>query len=328
MITKRHFVSLVSAIGIGAVTQIPRSARSQAARNTGRLLVGFTPGGTVDVIARLLVTGMKNYSASLIVDNRPGGGGRIALDALKSSAADGSVMIFTPAAMVVLYPHVYKALSYDPFQDFVPVTVVCSSPYLLTVGPRVPAEVKTIASFISWCKANLGQANYGTGGSGTMMHFTGVTLGRAAGFEFVHVPYPGPGGVQDLLAGQIAATVYPIGNTIAHVRAGSLRALATTGPQRNPLLPDVPTVSEAGYPQLEAVEWFGIFLPAKTPADIVNKLNSAIIEVLRTDEFRTGLATLSVDVANVSSADFARLIKSDFDRWGAIAQASGFTAKD
>jgi tripartite-type tricarboxylate transporter receptor subunit TctC len=254
MITKRDFVSLTAAMGVGAITGMPRPAQSQAARSTARLMVGFTPGGTIDVVARLLVNGMKGYSASLIVDNRPGGGGRIALDALKGSVADGSVMILTPAAMLILYPHVYKTLNYDPFRDFVPVTTVCTLSYLLTVGARVPDEVRTIAHFISWCKANPGLAIYATGGAGSMMHFTGVTLGRAAGFEFVHVPYPGPGGVQDLLAGQIAATIYPIGNTIAHVRAGKLRALATTSPQRSPFLPEVQTVSEAGYPQLEAVE--------------------------------------------------------------------------
>jgi tripartite-type tricarboxylate transporter receptor subunit TctC len=327
MITKRDFVSLSGAFGVGAVTGITPTAWSQTTRGNGRLLVGFTPGGTIDVVARLLVNGMKG-SASLIVDNRPGGGGRIALDALKGSAADGSTMVLTASGTVALFPHVYKTLSYDPFRDFTPVTTVCNQPFLLTVGPRVPVEVRTLSDFISWSKANPKLASYGTGGAGSMMHFTGVTLGRAAGFEFVHVPYPGPGGVQDLLAGQIAATVYPIGTTIAHVHAGKLRALMTTGPQRNRLLPEVPTAGESGYPNLEVMEWLGVLLPAKTPGEVVNKLHSAIAEVLKTEEFRAGLDKLSVDPAEASPSEFAKLIKSDFDRWGLIARASGFSAEE
>jgi tripartite-type tricarboxylate transporter receptor subunit TctC len=189
----------------------------------------------------------------------------------------------------------------------------------------VPAAVKTLADFIAWCRANPTEASYATAAAGSMLHFTGVMLAHAAGFDFVHVPYPGAGGVQDLLAGQVAASILPIGTTVAHVQAGSLRALATTGPQRSPLLPDVPTVREVGYPQLEATEWFGILVPAKTPAEIVNALSSSIRETLKTDTVKAGLAKLSYEPAGASPDDFAKQIKSDFDRWGPIVRASGFT---
>jgi tripartite-type tricarboxylate transporter receptor subunit TctC len=155
-----------------------------------------------------------------------------------------------------------------------------------------------------------------------------VTLAKVGGFEFVHLPYGGPGGIQDLLGGRIAATIYPIGTALPHVQSGGIRALATTGPQRSPLLPDVPMVREAGYPMLEASEWFGVFVPANTPAETVNRLNGVIRSLVSTDAFKTSLAKLSVDAVGVTPEEFAQLIKSDFDRWGPIVQASGFSPED
>ncbi len=326
MITKRRFVSLAYAGSLAAV--LPRTSRAQIGHNVTRMLVGFGPGGAIDVIARMLVEGMKNYSPSFIVDNRPGAGGRVALGALKSSAADGSVMILTPASNFAVFPHVYKTLGYDAFKDFVPVTTVCSFSFLITVGPMMPANVKTLADFVKWCAANPRQATYGTAAAGSMLHFTGVTLAKAGGFEFVHLPYGGPNGIQDLIGGRIAATIYPIGTALPHVESGSIRALATTGPQRSPSLPNVPTVREAGYPALEAIEWFGVFVPANTPAETVSRLNAAIRSVVDSDTFKMGIARLSVNPANQTSEAFAQLIKSDFDRWGPIVQASGFTPED
>jgi tripartite-type tricarboxylate transporter receptor subunit TctC len=227
--------------------------------------------------------------------------------------------------MVVLHPHVYRTLGYNTLRDFAPVTTVCNFPFLVTVGPRVPAAVKTFADFIAWCRANPRDASYATAAAGSMLHFTGDVLARAAGFEFVHVPYPGAGGMQDLLAGHVAASIYPMGTSLAYVQDGSLRALAITSPQRRALLPDVPTVRELGYPQLEVTEWFGVLAPAKTPADIVNSLNAAICEALRADSVKAGLAKLSYEPAGASPGVFATLIKSDFDRWGSIVRASGFT---
>jgi tripartite-type tricarboxylate transporter receptor subunit TctC len=292
------------------------------------MLVGFTPGGAIDVIARMLDEGIKNYSPSFIVDNRPGAGGRLALGALKGGPADGTAMILTPASSVAVFPHVYKTLGYDAFKDFAPVTTVCSFPFLIAVGPMVPADVRTLADFVKWCRANPKQSTYGTAAAGSMLHFTGVTLAKAGGFEFVHLPYGGPGGIQDLLGGRIAATIYPIGTALPHVQSGGIRALATTGPQRSPLLPDVPMVREAGYPMLEASEWFGVFVPANTPAETVNRLNGAIRSLVSTDAFKTSLAKLSVDAVGVTPEEFAQLIKSDFDRWGPIVQASGFSPED
>jgi tripartite-type tricarboxylate transporter receptor subunit TctC len=326
MITKRSSVSLARAGCLAAL--FPDAIRMAAAQTVFRMLVGFGAGGAIDVIARMLVEGMKDYSPSFIVENRPGAGGRLALGALKNSSADGTAMILTPASSVAVFPHVYKTLGYDAFKDFSPVTTVCSFPFLITVGPMVPADVGTLADFVKWCRANPKQATYGTAAAGSMLHFTGVTLARADGFEFVHLPYGGPGGIQDLIGGRIAATIYPIGTALPHVQSGAIRALATTGPQRSPSLSDVLTVREAGYPAQEATEWFGVFVPAKTPAETVGRLNRAIHAVVNSDAFKAGLARLSVDAVSLAPEEFARRIKSDFDRWGPIVQASGFSPED
>ena len=292
-------------------------------------MVGFPPGGPSDIIARLVAEQMKGYASSTIVENRPGAGGRVVMDALKNSPADGSVMVLTPAVALCLYPHVYKSLGYNAQQDFTPVTTICTTPMAYVVGPLVPSSVKTIADFIAWCKSNPTQASYGSPGAGSPLHFLGVQLSRAASFEYLHVPFQGTApSIQSLLGSQIASCISPIGPFIPHVRAGTLRVLATTGPQRSPLLPDVPTITEAGYPALTFVEWFGIFVPSRTPSGTVETLSSALRAALQTKEVQAGLANQSLDVGGLTPAEFARQVKADFDRWGPIVQASGFTPLD
>jgi tripartite-type tricarboxylate transporter receptor subunit TctC len=272
---------------------------------------------------------MKAYASTTIVENRPGAGGRVVMDVLKNSAADGSVMVLTPAVAVALYPHVYKSLSYNPQQDFAPVTTTSTTAMLIAIGPLVPSTVKTLADFIAWCRSNPNQSSYGSPGAGSPLHFLGVMLSRAANFEYLHVPFQGTApSIQSLLGGQIASCISPIGSFVPHVRAGTLRALATTGAQRSALLPDVPTVAEAGYPALEFVEWFGIFVPVRTPSGTIETLSSVLRMALQTKEVQAGLANQSVDVGGLTPADFARQIKADTDRWGPIVKASGFTPLD
>lgn len=326
MITKRRLISLACTGGLAAI--FPDAIRTAATETVSRMLVGFGAGGAIDVIARILVEGMKDYSPPFIVDNRPGAGGRLALGAVKSGPADGSVMILAPASNLTVFPHVYKTLGYDAFRDFAAVTTVCSFPFLINVGPMVPADVRTLDDFAKWCAANPKQATYGTAAAGSMLHFTGVTLARAGRFEFVHLPYGGPGGIQDLTGGRIAATIYPIGTALPHVQSRAIRALATTGAQRSLLLADVPTVREAGYPALEANEWFGVFVPSNTPAETVNRLNGAIRAVVNTGGFKDALDKLAVDPVGQTPKEFAQLVKSDFDHWGPIVHASGFAPEN
>src|SRR5262245_32654876 len=272
---------------------------------------------------------MKDYAATIIVENRPGGGGRTALEALRTSAADGSVLLITPASMVVIYPHVYRTLSYSPLRDFAPVTTVCEFPLVIAIGPLVPAEVKTLADFVAWCRANPKLATYGSPSAGSVPHFTGVMLARAAGIELLHIPYQGTApAMQNLLGGEIAANVTVRPAAIPHGQSGKIRALATTGRARSPLLPEVPTLDEVGYPGLQSVDWFGVFVPARTPAEIVGKLNSAVRDALTTASVRDGLTKLSFGVAGNTPEEFVRLIRSNTERWGPIVASSGFKPED
>jgi tripartite-type tricarboxylate transporter receptor subunit TctC len=329
MFTRRDFLAM-GATGLASFAPAPwQTARSQAIRNSARMLVGFSAGGSVDFVARLLVNEMRTYAPSFIVENRPGATGRIAMDALKNSPADGSAMILTPASIITLFPYIYKSLNYDAFHDVIPVASVCSFPYLFSIGPMVPGDVKTLADFIGWCRANPSKATFGTPGPGSPLHFTGLMLARMAQFEFTHVPYQGgPPAVQNLLGGQIAATILPVDNTLAYVKSGNLRALVTTGPQRTALLADVPTIKEAGFAALEATEWFGVFVPAKTPEEAVDHLNVTIREALTKAEVKAGLAKLAYEIADTSRSDFDGMIKSDFERWGPIVRATGFAPEN
>jgi tripartite-type tricarboxylate transporter receptor subunit TctC len=323
MITRRDLLTVSAAsVAFSAAGLVPRAIAQRLAR-TAHILTGFTPG-LQDALARLIASQMSDYAETIVVEPRPGAAGRVAVEAVKIADADGSVILFAPLGFMMLFPHVYKTLKYEP-RDFTPVSTVASTPTLLTVGPKVPSDVKTLADFVAWCRANPWHATYGTAGTGTTLHFVGTLLGRTAGFDFVHVPYQGNGSIQDLLKGEIASAIMPVGSSLGLVQSGDLRALVTTGPHRSPFLPDVPTVAEAGYPSLEDLTWYGFFVPAKTSAAIVERLNGAIQAALRVDEVRAGMAKLAVEPGAISLGDFARLIASESERWKAIVQATGFT---
>jgi tripartite-type tricarboxylate transporter receptor subunit TctC len=230
---------------------------------------------------------------------------------------------------VALFPHVYAKLGYDALRDFTPVSTVCTVQFLLTVGSLVPTDVKTVADFVSWCRANPKLASYGSPGEGTRPHFMAASLARTAGVPMTHVPYKGgPPVVQDLLAGQIAAALNVVSNVLPHVEAGRLRALATTAPRRSAILPDVPTAREAGYPAMEGVEWFGLFVPIGTPNEIVSGLNSSIRKSLESDALRLSFAKQAFEIAGCSPAELTEIIKSDREMWRTTVAATGFTPMD
>ncbi|MBR1367526.1 MULTISPECIES: Bug family tripartite tricarboxylate transporter substrate binding protein [Bradyrhizobium] len=326
MITRRDLLTVATAGVAFSAANIAQQATAQQLPRTAHILSGFTPG-LQDALARVVAGQMKDYAETIVVETRPGAGGRVAVEAVKTADADGSVMLLAPLGFMMFFPHVYKSLRYQP-QDFTPVSTIASTPTLLTIGPKVPGEVKTLTDFVAWCRANPKQATYGTPGAGTTLHFLGAMLGRTAGFDYLHVPYQGNGAIQDLLKGEIASAIMPVGSSLGLVQSGDIRALATTGPRRSPFVPAVPTVGEAGYPSLEDLTWYGFFVPAKTPANIVEKLNTAIQAALRTDEVKSGMEKLAVEPDAIAMGDFSRLITSESDRWKAIVQATGFVPTD
>lgn len=323
MINRRSFISKSGSALVAAT--LPGPTFSHASPGSARILVGFPAGGTIDSVARLVAEHMKTSNPSIVVENRPGAGGRMALVALKSSPADGSILALTPGDQLTLFPHVYSQLDYRPFDDFAPITTVCTTEFLLTAGPMVPSTVKTLADFIVWCRKNPNKASYGSPGSATRPHFVGVALKNAAAFSFEHVAYKGgTAAVQDMLGGHIASYIGTIGNSLSVIQEGSVRALATSAPVRNPILPDVPTFREAGYARAEAVEWFGFLAPARTPPSTVEKIRFTIHSALQSEKVRAGLDKLSLNIRSSSSEELATLIRSDAHRSGEIVAASGF----
>jgi tripartite-type tricarboxylate transporter receptor subunit TctC len=318
LLTRRDFGLKSLSLALASAVPFGR-AQAQTIARTARIAIGFPPGGSSDLAARLLAEHMKGYAPAIIVENKPGAGGAVVLEFAKSGPADGSLIVLSPMSMLVIYP----------LTDFIPVTTVCEFPFVISVGPLVPAAIKTLAEFIAWCRANPKLALYSTSGAGSTLHLTGVALARAAQFEFGHVPYNGAAAAQqDVLGGRIAANIGVLGSALPQIQSGQLRALATSGATRSPFLPDVPTFTEAGYSDVVAVEWQGLFVPAQTPAPVVDALYRSAREALQSSEVRAGLNKLSFEIRSATPAEFAALVKHDTERWSAIVKASGFVPED
>lgn len=327
MSSRRSF--LAATAGLAAAGLSPR-VLAQGAGKAVRVVVPFPAGGGTDVIARLVAEKLRgSYAPSVIVENRPGAAGRIAVDYVKAGDADGSLILFVPDFLMTVYPHSYRKLSYDPMRDFVPVATVAKSALALCAGPGLPDSVKTVAEFVQWCRVNPAKATYATTSAGATPHFVGVMLARAANLDLTAVHYKGGApALQDLLGGQVPVSVNPVGEILPFARSGKLRVLATTGAARSRFLPDAPTMAEAGYKDVVVEAWLGFLVPGKTPADTVARLSASIGEATRSDEVIQSFAKFGNDVSYVAPAAFASLVRGDIDRWGPVVKASGFTADD
>ena len=327
MSSRRRF--LAASAGLAAAGLSPR-AFAQAAGKTVRVIVPFPAGGGTDVLARLVAEKLRgSYAPAVIVENRPGAAGRIAVDYVKAGDADGSLMLFVPDFLMTVYPHSYKKLSYDPFRDFTPVAVVGKSQLALCAGPGLPDSVRTVGELVQWFRANPARAAYATTSAGATPHFVGVMLSRAANLDLTPVHYKGGApALQDLLGGQIPVSVNPVGEILPYARAGKLRVLATTGPSRSRFLPDAPNMAESGYKDIVVEAWLGFFAPSKTPPAAVARLSAAIGEAVKAEEVIQSFLKFGNEVAYAAPAAFAKLLRDDTERWGPIVKASGFTAED
>ncbi|MBR0646402.1 tripartite tricarboxylate transporter substrate-binding protein [Plastoroseomonas hellenica] len=313
--------SALAAIAAAALAQ--RAAAQQPGR-TGRAIVGFPPGGTADAVTRIYVERMRAAMGSqVIVDNRPGAGGRLALELLKPLPADGSAFVVTPASMLTIYPHLYtRTLRYDPLNDFTPVSPVCVFPFGLAVGARHPS--RTLQDFVTWTKAR-GAVDWASPVPGSMPHFIGTQFARTAGLSLNHVPYRGSApAMQDLLAGTIQAVILPIGEMTAFHRGGEARLLAVTSPDRLPRLSDVPTFAEAGLGELTHEEWYGAVLPARAPAPVVAALQAAIAAAAATPELQDALTRIDIAPLVLEADAFRSRMRREHAAWAPIVAASGF----
>jgi len=312
-----------------AATLGPRLVRAQSAGNAF-VVSGFPPGGMGDMVARPLTEKLRGrYAESLVLDSRPGAGGRIAVDFVKRAAPDGKTILQIPGSIMSLYPHIYSKLSYDPVADFQPVSTLCGYVYSFTAGPGLPAEIKTVADYVAWARANPKSALYGIPAAGSALHFAGMMLQRSAKFEFNSVPYRGGAPLlQDLLGGQVPVSFNVLGEVLPSIKTGKLRSLALTSPKRSPFIPEVPTLAEQGYPDIALQEWLGWFVPAKTPADVVQRLNAQVREGLQSPELQEALAKNALVAQYQSPEEFAAILKADIAHWGPIVKATGFKAEE
>ena len=329
MLTRRHVLA-ASTLGIvSAATSVLPRALAQAIKKPVHIIVGFPAGGGTDVIARILADRLRGpYASTVLVENKPGAAARIAVEYVKNAEPDGSVMLFTPDFPITVYPHSFRSLNYDPLRDFTPVATTTKSMLTYNIGPAVPDSVKTLAEFVQWCKANPGKASYATTAAGGTPHFVGMMLASAAGIPMTPVHYRGGApALQDLIGGHVPAGINPISEILSFARTGTVRVLAVTGSRRSAFLPDVPTMSEAGF-NVVINSWLGVFVPAKTPADIVNALSAAISEAVKSPQMIESLAKVGNEPGFQTPAEFAATVKADIARWGPVVKASGFLAED
>jgi len=257
---------------------------------------------------------------TVIVDNRPGQGGSMALAQLATSTPDGHTMVLAPLASLVVNPHLYRTVGYDSLKDFAPVALIGDLPILMVVNPELP--IHNVAELVAYAKAHPGKLNYGAP-TGALPHLTGEMFKTAAGVDIVHIPYKGAAnGITDLLAGQVDLTFEPISVLVGHIRDGSLRALAVTGETRSAELPDLPTMIESGYPSVVSVSWSGVVAPAGTPDTVVTRLNAAVNAGLGTPQMQAALARLGAAPRPGTPAEFAAFIAAETPKWAAVVKAA------
>jgi len=319
MLHRRHLISATA----GALV-LPRWALAQELENA-RVLCGFPAGGTTDAVSRRVAEKLRgSYAKIALVENKPGAGGRIAVEELKRSAPDGSSLLLTPTGMITLYPHVYRSLSYG-IDDVTPVSTACMVTFALGVGPMVPESVKNLRDFLAWARANPDKANYGSPGSGSPPHFIGALLSKDSGVAMNHVPYRGSApGIQDLLGGQVAAFTSPLGDYLPHLKSGKLRVLATSAAQRTRFTPDVATYAEQGFKDLTFTEAYGFFLPPKAAPDVVQRAAAAIRAAVTAPEVVQAFADLGMEAQATTPAEMGRAVREENASWGSVIKKVGF----
>jgi tripartite-type tricarboxylate transporter receptor subunit TctC len=287
------------------------------------LIVPFPPGGPTDIVGRLVAQKLsEGVGQPVVVENRPGAGGTVGSTAAAKSAADGYTLLYGSTSTLAIAPSLYKNLSYDPRKSFAPISLVSRGPILVAVNAQVPA--RTLKEFIDLAKKSPGKLSYSSGGNGTPPHLAGELFKTVAGIDVLHVPYKGGGpAINDVAGGQVQAVFEGQVALLPHLQSGRIRALAITGAKRNPSLPDVPTVAEAGLPQYDANFWSGLVAPAGTPNDTIGKLNAVLVKALQAPDVRETLSRQGLEAAGNSPQEFSAYIAAELEKWAAVVKTSG-----
>lgn len=303
-------------------------AAAQGGRVT-RIIVPVPAGGGMDACARLFAEyAPREALGQAIVENRPGGALRLAIEFVQRAEPDGRTLLFAPASVFTIYPHIYRRLTYDLDRDFAPISTFCE--FDLALGVSASTPVSTLAEYLAWVRREGGRAaTFAVPAAGSAAHFAGARLARLAGVPLEHVPYRGSApAMQDLLAGAVPAAFNVSGEFVAHRAAGRVKVLATTGAQRSPFYPDVPTFAELGFPDLVVGEWFGLFAPMATPAAVVAGLNAAVVAALARPEVQERLRALAYAPLHMAPEAFARRIRAERDGWAETVRATGFVVEE
>ncbi|KTT20584.1 Bug family tripartite tricarboxylate transporter substrate binding protein [Pseudacidovorax intermedius] len=287
-----------------------------------RLIVPFPAGGGTDIIARELTNKLTSYGYNFVVDNKPGSGGNLGVDAAAKAAPDGYTLVLGQTSNLAINPTLYTKLPYDPLKDLTPISLVATSPLVIVAGTATP--FKTLDDLVKAARAKPDSINYASSGNGTVSHLAMESFQKAAGVKLTHIPYKGAAqGITDVISGQVQLYVSSVPTLQAHIKSGKMHPLALTSLQRAADLPQVPTVAESGYKGFEAITWFGILGPAGLSKDIVAKLNADINKALQDPTLKQKLSGQGADVQGSSAADFAKLIRDDIPRWGKLVKDSG-----
>ena len=323
--SSRRAVLVVLLLGIASGAGLGPAFAQPFPSRPIRLVVPFPPGGPTDIVARPLAQMLgESLKQSVIVDNRGGAGGSIGADLVAKSPPDGYTLLMGTVGTNAINGALYRKLPYDPVRDFTPITLVASAPIAVVVNPR--AGIASVKDLIAQAKSNPGKMSFGSAGNGTPGHLTGEMFATAAGVSLQHVPYKGSApAITDLLGNQIPMMFDPLQSVIQHVRSGKLRALAISGRNRSPALPDVPTLGEAGVKDFESTAWWAVFGPANMPAEIARMLRNEIERIVRSDAFEQKLGNLGVQ-PSTEPLSLAEFQKTEVARWAKAVRDSGATA--
>ncbi len=290
-----------------------------------RLLLPSSPGGPVDVIGRTMSAGLSEaLGQQIVVDNRAGAGGLIGAETVARATPDGYTLMFSHSGPLAIEAALHSKMPYDPVKDFAPVSLVCTSPYVLVVTPASPA--KSVKDLIALARSRPGKFHFASGGIGTGLHMSGELLNQAAGIKMVHVPYKGAGpGTTALLSGEVDAMFNGVSAALPHVKAGRLRALGVSSAKRSPLLPDLPSVAESGL-QYDTSGWYALVAPARTPKSVVAKVQASLRKAMNEPEMKQRFAAQGIEGVASTPEELGRHLRAELQKWKSVVQAAGIKA--
>jgi tripartite-type tricarboxylate transporter receptor subunit TctC len=293
-----------------------------------RVLVGFAPGGSTDLTARIFAQELNRlWSVQVVVDNRPGASGMIGAELAAKAPPDGYTWLVSPQTSIVVAPLIFKKVNYDPIRDFATIAVIGSTPQLLVLHPSLPP--RNFKEFSAFVRINARSLSYGSGGFGSTPHMAGELFNTSLGVRVTHVPYKGENpGVADLLGGQIPYMFSNFPVVFPHVRADKLRAVAITSLKRSPLAPDFPTVAESGIPGFDTATWSGLYLPSATPRDVIRRIHADITKIQTAPEFKKRMLDQGIDQSEADTPEkHAAFVKAEYARWGKVIREAGVKAE-